>query len=254
MKLIKFLLILLLPIAGFSQIQGEDEVYLNGDRIDAKFAGGGIENFTAFIDRNFDYSKVAKAGKLEGAFTIDEQGNVTKIRITQVLDIESATEFIRVLKMCPKWEPAKRNGKPISIEIKYPMVFKEKVKKQESNDEVDPKPLVESNSNIDNKVYEFENVEVKPKLFAGGLNKFYEFIGKNFQVPDEEGLKGKIIVTFIIDIDGSVTDIKIIKDIGYGTGKEAIRVLKMMPKWTPGRQNGKPIRCQYSLPITIRTK
>ena len=55
MKLIKFLLILLLPIAGFSQIQGEDEVYLNGDRIDAKFAGGGIENFTAFIDRNFDY-------------------------------------------------------------------------------------------------------------------------------------------------------------------------------------------------------
>ncbi len=126
MKLIKLFLFILLPISGFSQIGGEGEVYLNGDRIEAKFGGGGMDNFTAFIKRNFDYSKVTKAGKLEGAFTVDEQGNVTKIRITQVLDVESATEFIRVLKMCPKWEPAQRGGKPISIEIKYPMVFRAK--------------------------------------------------------------------------------------------------------------------------------
>ena len=125
MKLTKFLLLFFLfPIAGFSQMGGEGEVYLKGDRIEAKFGGGGIDNFTAFVNRNFDYSKVLKAGKLEATFTIDEQGNLTKIRITQILDIESATEFIRVLKMCPKWEPAKRGGKPINIEIKYPMVFK----------------------------------------------------------------------------------------------------------------------------------
>ena len=126
MKLIKLFLVILLPISGFSQIGGEGEVYLNGDRIEAKFGGGGMDNFAAFIKRNFDYSKVTRAGKLEGAFTVDEQGNVTKIRITQVLDVESATEFIRVLKMCPKWEPAQRGGKPISIEIKYPMVFRAK--------------------------------------------------------------------------------------------------------------------------------
>ena len=127
MKLIKVLFFFtFFPIIGYSQIGGEAEVYLTGDRIEAKFGGGGIENFTAFINRNFDYSKVTKAGKLEAAFTIDVQGNVTKIRITQVLDLESATEFIRVLKMCPKWEPAKRGGKPISIEIKYPMVFRAK--------------------------------------------------------------------------------------------------------------------------------
>lgn len=125
MKAIKFVaLFLLLPFAGFSQIIGEDEVYLDSDRIEAKFNGGGIEKFREFLDAEFDYSKVTKAGKLEAAFTIDEEGNVTKIRITQVLDVESATEFIRVLKKCPKWEPAKRNGKPISIEIRYPMIFK----------------------------------------------------------------------------------------------------------------------------------
>ncbi len=124
MKLIRLLLIVLLPIVGFSQIQGEDEVYLVGERIDAKFNGGGIDKFGEFLHKEFDYSKVSKPGKLEVTFTIDEQGNLTKIRITQMLDVVSATEFIRVLKKSPKWEPAKRNGKPISIEIKYPMVFK----------------------------------------------------------------------------------------------------------------------------------
>lgn len=124
MKLIKILLFVLFPVVGFSQIQGEDEVYLGGDRIDAKFNGGGIDKFSEFIRKEFDYSKVTKLGRMEATFNVDEKGNVTKIRITQILDVESATEFIRVLKMCPRWQPATRNGKPITIEIKYPMVFK----------------------------------------------------------------------------------------------------------------------------------
>lgn len=124
--MIKIILFILFPVVGYSQIQGEDEVYLNGDTIDAKFNGGGIDSFSEFLKQEFDYSKVTKPGKILAAFTVDEKGNVTKIKIIQILDIESATEFIRVLKKCPKWEPAKRNGKPISIEIKYPMVFKMK--------------------------------------------------------------------------------------------------------------------------------
>lgn len=119
-------LFLLFPVAGFSQLQGEDEVYLDSDRIEAKFNGGGLEKFEEYLNKNFDYTKVTKPGKLEAAFTIDEQGNVTKIRITQILDMESASEFIRVLKNCPKWEPAKKNGKTISVEIRYPMVFRKK--------------------------------------------------------------------------------------------------------------------------------
>ena len=74
--------------------------------------------FSEFLDKEFDYSKVTKPGKHEPAFTVDEKGNATKIKIIQILDIESSTEFIRVLKKCPKWEPAKRSGKPNSIEIK----------------------------------------------------------------------------------------------------------------------------------------
>ena len=234
---------MMLPISLFSQIQGEGEVYLNGDRIEAKFAGGGIDNFSKFINRNFDYSKVTKPGKLEGAFTIDEKGNVTKIRITQLLDVESATEFIRVLKMSPKWEPAKRGGKPISIEIKYPMVFKEK---QKASLDV---TTIENKEN--NAIYDSNGIEFKPD-FPGGLKEFYNYIGKNFKVPDVKGLSGKVITTFVIEKDGSLTDIKVLRDIGYGTRQEAIRVLKNSPLWIPGEQNGKKVRVLYSLPIVIQ--
>lgn len=126
MKWLSTLAFVFLPILSFSQIQGEDEVYLSGDKIEASFNGGGIDKFSEFIHDNFNYAKVTKAGKMVGAFTIDEEGNVKNIRIIQMIDTDSAIEFIRVLNSCPKWKPAKRGGKAIRIDIKYPLIFRMK--------------------------------------------------------------------------------------------------------------------------------
>jgi periplasmic protein TonB len=111
-----------------------------------------------------------------------------------------------------------------------------------------PKDVVEE----DNNIYNTAGIEVKPD-FPGGIEKFYKYVGKNYQVPEEEGLKGKVFVSFVVEKDGSLTDIKVIRDIGYGTGKEAIRVLKSCPRWNPGEQNGKKVRVLYSLPINIQS-
>jgi protein TonB len=104
----------------------------------------------------------------------------------------------------------------------------------------------------DTSVHSLAGIEQKPE-FPGGIEKFYQFVGKNYQAPEEEGLKGKVYVTFVVEKDGSLTDIKVVRDIGYGTGKEAIRVLNKCPKWLPGEQNGKKVRVLYSLPITIQS-
>ena len=104
----------------------------------------------------------------------------------------------------------------------------------------------------DNTVYNTAGIEVKPD-FPGGMDKFNAFIAKNYQAPEEEGLKGKVYVTFVVEKDGSLTDIKVLRDIGYGTGKEAIRVLNKCPRWSPGEQNGKRVRCTFSLPISIQS-
>lgn len=103
----------------------------------------------------------------------------------------------------------------------------------------------------DNNIYSTAGIEVKPD-FPGGMAKFYKYVGNNYRSPEEEGLSGKVYVTFVVEKDGSLTDIKVVRDIGYGTGKEAIRVLKACPKWNPGEQNGKKVRVLYSLPITIQ--
>lgn len=104
----------------------------------------------------------------------------------------------------------------------------------------------------DNSIYNTAGIEVKP-AFPGGMDKFYKYVGNNYRTPEEEGLKGKVYVTFVVEKDGSLTDIKVIRDIGFGTGKEAIRVLKSSPRWVPGEQNGKKVRVLYSLPITIQS-
>lgn len=108
-----------------------------------------------------------------------------------------------------------------------------------------PKEVVED----DNNIYNSAGIEVKPE-FPGGISKFYAFVSNNYQSPEED-VKGRVIVSFVVEKDGSLTDIKVLKDIGYGTGPEAIRVLKRSPRWTPAEQNGKKVRCSYQLPINI---
>lgn len=102
----------------------------------------------------------------------------------------------------------------------------------------------------DNTIYNSAGIEVKPE-FPGGMAKFYKFIEYNYNVPsDSPG--GKVFIQFVVEKDGSLTDIKVLRDIGYGTGKEAERVLRKSPKWTPAEQNGKKVRCSYQLPITLQ--
>lgn len=87
--------------------------------------------------------------------------------------------------------------------------------------------------------------------FPGGMQAFYSFVAQNFTAPEADGVNGKIYIQFVVEKDGSLSDIKSMRDIGHGTGEEAVRVLKFSPKWIPGEQDGKPVRVQYSLPISI---
>ncbi len=89
--------------------------------------------------------------------------------------------------------------------------------------------------------------------FPGGIKKFYNYVGNNFEKPDIEGTNTfRVYVSFVIEKDGSMTDIQVKRDPGYGLGKEAIRVLKSLKtKWTPGMIGSKPVRTSYNLPITV---
>ena len=99
----------------------------------------------------------------------------------------------------------------------------------------------------------FTAVEQEP-AFPGGMEKFYAYLNKNIRYPavaKENGTQGKVIVSFICEIDGSLTQIKVLRGIGDGCDDEAMRVIRNSPRWTPGVQNGRKVRVSYSVPISF---
>jgi protein TonB len=90
--------------------------------------------------------------------------------------------------------------------------------------------------------------------FPGGIGALNQYLAKNIQYPQQArqtGTQGKVYVTFVVERDGSITDIKILRDIGSGCGEEAIRVVKSMPRWQPAKQRGKVVRQQFNLPVNF---
>lgn len=116
---------------------------------------------------------------------------------------------------------------------------------QQTKDEPEELPITKVLE--DDQVY--NSVEIKPE-FPGGMEAFYKYISGNYQIP-EEYVNGTIYVTFVIEKDGSLSEVKVLRDLGYGTGTEAIRMIKNSPIWKPGMQNGRTVRTQFSLPIKL---
>ncbi|HEY2582252.1 MAG TPA: TonB family protein [Mucilaginibacter sp.] len=99
----------------------------------------------------------------------------------------------------------------------------------------------------------FTSVEQVPE-FPGGIEKFYAYLSKSIRYPAvarENGTQGRVIVSFVCEKDGSLTDIKVARGIGDGCDEEAVRVLRASPKWKPGIQNGRAVRVAYSVPISF---
>ena len=89
------------------------------------------------------------------------------------------------------------------------------------------------------------------------MDSMYAFIQRNLHYPTQaidNDVSGKVYVTFVVEKDGSIGNPKLLRDIGFGCGAEAIRVVKAMPKWNPGKQRGKPVRVQFNLPISFSLK
>ena len=105
----------------------------------------------------------------------------------------------------------------------------------------------------DTQVYDIAILEVPP-VFPGGMDKFYKYLNSSIKYPmmaAENNIQGKVFVSFVVEKNGALTDIKVLRSLGGGTDEEAVRVLKASPKWTPGVQNGKQVRVKYNIPISF---
>ena len=109
-------------------------------------------------------------------------------------------------------------------------------------------------SSPDNNVYNLAMVEQKPS-FPGGESEMYRWLGFNISYPQlaaEEGVSGKVTVQFVVEKDGSISDVKVLRGKHPALDAEAVRVVRNMPKWNPGKNNGQPVRVTYTLPINFK--
>ena len=126
----------------------------------------------------------------------------------------------------------------------------DKIEKQE-NIEITPVKVEEEEEEVEDEI--FQVVEQDPE-YPGGVDALYKFIQQNLKYPQlakENNITGRVFVQFVVEKDGSVSNVKAARDIGGGCGAEAVRVIKSMPKWTPGKQRGKAVRAAYTLPVNF---
>jgi protein TonB len=111
-------------------------------------------------------------------------------------------------------------------------------------------PIVVEEEEVEEDVI-FTVVEDQPS-FPGGEEARIRYLTENLRYPQmarEAGIQGTVFVTFVVERDGSVTDVRVLRGIGGGCDEEAVRVVRNMPRWEPGRQRGQPVRVQFNMPI-----
>lgn len=215
--------------------------------------------FYKYLAERIHYPNSAIAKKLEGNVLINfkvRHGKITDVIVQK--ELEGCEEVVMSEILAYNDELLKDGN------YSLPVMFK--LEGAESNPKIE-NLIIPENSNVlqqlvvtaflpkveDNneKVYSFVSVS-KPPSYPGGMDKFYEFLAKNIKYPataiDNE-IQGNVFLNFDVEKDGSITDIKVVRKLGFGTDEEAIRVIKLSSKWMPGYQNGKAVRVNYNVPV-----
>ena len=203
------------------------------------FPGGDAE-LLKYIATNIKYPKESQdngeQGRVICSFIVGRDGSVNNPEglrgVTPLLNEEA----VRVINTMPRWNPGMQRGKAVAVKYTVPITFRLKSPVEEMKEET------------------LTVVDVMPQ-YPGGDRELLKFIAQSIKYPtdaQEAGVQGRVICSFVVDKKGNIVEPKIIRGIDPSLDAEALRVIGMMPRWTPGRQDGKAVRVLYTVPITFR--
>lgn len=172
-----------------------------------------------------------------------------------------AEEEIEVVQTAQELPPPPPPPAPEIVEILNVVEDNVEVASVEINTEDDKNKVVAISAPVTSAPIEeeednvvFQVVEKMPS-FPGGDAALFKFLGDNVKYPviaQENGVQGRVICQFVVNRDGSIVDVEVVRSVDASLDKEAIRVIKSMPKWSPGQQRGKPVRVKYTLPVNFK--
>lgn len=203
------------------------------------FPGGDAE-LLKYIASNIKYPKESQdngeQGRVICSFIVGRDGSVNNPEVLRGVTPLLNEEAVRVINTMPRWNPGMQRGKAVAVKYTVPITFRLK------------SPVVETKEET------LTVVDVMPQ-YPGGDHELLKFIAQSIKYPtdaQEAGVQGRVICSFVVDKKGNIVEPKIIRGIDPSLDAEALRVIGMMPRWTPGRQDGKAVRVLYTVPITFR--
>lgn len=215
----------------------------------------GPQAMSQFIADHLQYPENAKKDSIQGkvfvSFNVEKDGTLTDIKVIRSVSPELDHEACRLVNSMPKWIPAIKDGVPTSARYVLPVKFSlgdtvEQLEKPNSTNrpktQKGDKPVLP------------DSIDAMP-AFPGGGSALFTFLSRNIKYPvlaEEKGIQGRVIVGFVVDVDGSLSDIKIKRSVDPALDKESLRVINNLPRWIPGKIDGIPVRVEYTLPVTFR--
>jgi TonB family protein len=213
---------------------------------------GGIDRFYKYLEANIKYPYNSAKNRLQGkvfiSFVVENDGSLSHIKVLRGVSPDIDEEAIRVMSHSPNWRPGIQNGRTVRVQYSLAINFKlpppEVLKEQLMMDSL-------RNLSPDQKI--FTAVEHEPE-FKGGINAFYNFLRDNIHYPEKakrNNIQGKVFISFVVEKDGRLTNLKIERGVSEDLDAEALRVIQASPNWNPGTQNGRPVRVAYTMPLSF---
>ena len=203
------------------------------------FPGGDAE-LLKYIATNIKYPKESQdngeQGRVICSVIVGRDGSVNNPEVLRGVTPLLNEEAVRVINTMPRWNPGMQRGKAVAVKYTVPITFRLKSPVEEAKEET------------------LTVVDVMPQ-YPGGDRELLKFIAQSIKYPtdaQEAGVQGRVMCSFVVDKKGNIVEPKIIRGIDPSLDAEALRVIGMMPRWTPGRQDGKAVRVLYTVPITFR--
>ena len=245
----------------------DSDVFVSVEKM-PEFPGGDAE-LLKWISENIVYPKEAAengiSGRVSCAFVVNVDGSVSDVIVVKSVDPILDEEAVRVLSLLPNFKPGEQKGKPVRVKYSVPVRFR--LSTDNPDAVVAPFESSLSNTTPENIIPKepktdpddpsvFISIEHMPE-FPGGDAALLKWIGENIVYPKEsaeKGIAGRVACTFIIEKDGSVTNVRVVRPVDPNLDTEAVRVVSSLPKFKPGTQKGQPVRVKYSVPVRYSLK
>ena len=235
------------PAPASSNKDDDEEQPLMKAEILPSFQGGNLDDYQHWVESQIEYPKKLRekgvGGRVTVEFVVEKDGSVTFSKILQSPHELFSAEVERVMKSSPKWSPGKQRGEPVTVKMQMRVNF-------QVNEFLPTQVKGITKYGYDEPL---EKAEKMPSFMGGGMDKFTAWAQSKLEFPRsarKAGIdKGKIIATFIVEKDGSVSSAGVMSTLpnGKAFADEALRVIELSPKWEPGSNNGNPVRVKCSV-------